>query len=558
MDRTDAHLARLADQKAGELGIPPARTSRVVEALPGEAVALDQQSRAVEKVPGTRNPASSELAFSAADEARDVAARLERYADRSSADTATPPASLAEILRRAQEGAPEYLAAEEDYILAGIRLLIQRHLWSPRLFNDTSLALDTQGDEGRFETAARLVNNLRVTKRLPFGGEAEARWVWRATEQLRQQTTGRYRQSSELVVSGRIPILQGAGRVAQEDLIQAERDLVYQSRDFEDFRRGLLVQIAGDFFDLLQAKAQIDNQERQLQSLLEFEQAETARYEAGRIAEFRRNQASNNVLTARATLASLREQYILQLDRFKVRLGMKPEHPLVIGTIDLQLAEPEITPEDAAVLALDYRLDLQNRRDRVDDAARALANARNRLLPALDATGEVALPTDPSAREGGLSPDVDSTRASAGLTLSLPLDREQERLQLRGATIALGRARRDLERARDDAAVRAKQTVRSIDLARFQLRLAEQRVEINKRRLDEIQLKADSVDTKTRLDANNELTDSENARDRAKTALRNAVLDYLLQTGQLRVRSDGTLIEPGTASPPGTPEGARP
>lgn len=538
MDSTDERVRRLADLRSLEARVSEPATNP-------EPVARGPRERQLELTPATTNPPASALAFTPADEARDVAQRLDQYTG--TADSDSLPTPLSKVLTIAQRSAPEFRTAEENYVFAAIRLLIERHLWGPRFFNDTSLDLSTQGDgDGQFQTAVNVVNNLRVQKRLPSGGEVEARWVWRAAEQLREQSTGRYRQSSELALSGRIPLLAGAGPVARESLIQAERELVYEARDFEDFRRSFLVQISSDFFDLLQAQAEIANQERQLASLLEFERAETARFEAGRINDFRRLQASNNVLSARAQLASLRERYILQLDRFKVRLGLSPSEPLAAGEIDLELAEPEISPESAAALALEYRLDLQNRRDRLDDARRAISNAENSLLPQLDASGEVAVPTDPSAREGGLAPDAEALRGRAGLTLSLPLDREDERLRVRQATILAQRAEREYGRVRDDVAVQARQSVRAIDLSRFQLTLAEQRVEINKRRLVELTLRADTVDTKTRLDAENELLESENARDRARTALRNAVLNYLLQTGQMRVSRSGTLVTPGT------------
>jgi outer membrane protein TolC len=544
LDSTNERVRRLADLRTLEARVTDDALGPTRRPTTGPA---NPRERELSTNPGTTNVPASALIFTPADEARDVAQRLDQYTGTLASDT--PPAPLTRVLGIAQRSAPEFRTAEENYVLAAIRLLIERHLWGPRFFNDTSLELSTAGEgDGQFQSALNVVNNLRVQKRLPSGGEVEARWVWRAAEQLRQQATGRYRQSSELAVSGRIPLLAGAGPVARESLIQAERELVYEAREFEDFRRSFLVQIAGDFFDLIQAKAEIDNQERQLKSLQEFERAETARFEAGRINEFRRNQASNNVLSARAQLASLRERYILQLDRFKVRLGLSPADPLTAGEIDLELPEPEITPDEASALALEYRLDLQNRRDRLDDSRRAIRNAQNALRPALDASGEVSLPTNPSAREGGLAPDPEALRARAGLELSLPLDREDERLRVRQATILAQRAERDYQRSRDDVAVLARQSVRSIDLSRFQLTLAEQRVEINKRRLVELTLRADTVDTKTRLDAENELLESENARDRARTALRNAVLNYLLQTGQMRVSRTGTLIQPGTAA----------
>jgi outer membrane protein TolC len=69
------------------------------------------------------------------------------------------------------------------------------------------------------------------------------------------------------VLSGDIPLLRGAGSVAREGLIQAERDLIYQSRSFERSRRTLLVSIARDYFNLLEQQAVIQNQMLQIQGL---------------------------------------------------------------------------------------------------------------------------------------------------------------------------------------------------------------------------------------------------------------------------------------------------
>jgi hypothetical protein len=43
------------------------------------------------------------------------------------------------------------------------------------------------------------------------------------------------------------------------------------------------------------------------------------------------------------------------------------------------------------------------------------------------------------------------------------------------------------------------------------------------------------------VDTENDLLRAENARDAAQTALRTAILQYLLETDQLRVARDGTL-----------------
>lgn len=535
----DARTQRLLDERSAMVGGGAAAPAR---AMPPAEGPLDRSITA--KTIPTVNPGPEDLRYRPAQESRDVAARLEAYANRSEAPPGAPPVvtlDLTSAMRIAQRSASEYLSAEEEYILSAIRLLIERHLWGPRLFNDTSVTVSGVGDEGDFRSALRVVNDLRVTQRLPYGGQVEAAWVWAATEQLREQAGGRYTQSSELVLSGAVPLLRGAGLVAQENLIQAERDLVYAARDFEEFRRDFLVEIARDYFDLLLAKAQILNQENQVAALRRIERGEIARFEAGRIAEFQKNIASNDVLQAIERLAGSREVYILALERFRIRLGIPPDQPIELDESVIQIPEPEVSLEEATANALSYRLDLQNRRDQLDDFRRAVKNARNDLLPDLDLTARVGIPTDPGAREGGVLIQPDFLDYQAGITFGLPLDREIERLSLRQASIALQRREREYLRFRDEVAVGVRQAVRNIDVARFQLNLAEQRVEINKRRLRELELKAADVDTQTQVDAANNLQASEAARDRALADLRTAVLTYLRDAGLLRVARDGSF-----------------
>jgi outer membrane protein TolC len=209
--------------------------------------------------------------------------------------------------------------------------------------------------------------------------------------------------------------------------------------------------------------------------------------------------------------------------------------------------------------ALTYRLDLQNRRDQVDDARRGVANARNAILPDLNLAGHVGVPTDPRAREGGLLVQPEDLNYSASVTFGLPLDRDIERLQLRTAIIGYQQRERDLSLFRDQIAIDVRQSVRNIDLARFQLRLAEQQVEINQRRVYELTIRQDEVDTRTKVDAANSLQSAQASRDAAITRLRNAILDYLRQSGQLRVKRDGTFEPlPGMEGAPPKPQGPEP
>ncbi len=494
--------------------------------------------------PGTVNPPASALRFDPADEARDVAAILDRYAN--DATEVGPDAlvlDLEAVFRLADTSGREHRQAEEEFILSVISLLIERHLWSPRLFNDTTVAIAGEGDGGTFDSAMSVINSLRVSQRLPYGGAVEAQWVTRAAQELVNRSTNSYTSSSDLVLSANLPLLRGAGRVAREDLLQAERNTVYAARTYERFRRSLLVSIAGDYFSLLETRSGIENQRRQLESQRRRALETAARVRAGRLNPFQNEITANAVKQSEARLANLREQYILQLERFKLRLGLDPTQSVGLGEPGRGLREPAIDPDEAARRALMYRLDLQNRRDRLTDVERAVANARNNLLPDFDVAATVAIPTDPTGDQEGLGLDAGYTRYSVGATLSLPLDRKIERLSLRQAQVRLERERRSYDEFRDSVVIEARRAVRAIDLARFQLQLAEAQIIINQKGLQDLSMR-DDADPQSVLDREDALLEAENARDRSITDLRNAILEYLLTTDQLRVGPDGTFDPP--------------
>lgn len=544
MESIDRRTLKLLEERSKALGVetrsPPIRFS---DTRPGRD---DYRS------PSTLNPDASDLGFRQAAEDRDVAERLAR-ADRLEPGDPDPILiNIFDALRIAQESSREFMTAEEEYVLAAIRLLIERHLWSPRLFNDTTVGLARSGTGSGADTTLRIINEMRARQRLPFGGQVEASWIYRATDQLRSASTEGYVQSSTLALTADIPLLRGAGMIAREDLIQAERNLIYAARRFERFRRQFLVEIANDFFSLLELQAVIESQESRLVSQRRLLVRTEANVEAGRRASFELAEVDNEVRATLSRLESLREQYRLNLDRFRIRLGLNPDQPIEIDRTPFFLPEPDITPDEAAELALQYRLDLQIQRDQLGDSRRALANARNRVLPDLDLTGRVAMDGDGAS---GLVYDFGETNYNVGVTFGLPLDREIERLGVRQATINLEQRRRSYEQFRDQVIVNARQSVRAIELARLRLTLAEERINITIQRLREQELKEDEISADDIIRAQDALTDAQNERDSELTNLRNAVLNFLLQTDQLRVAPDGTLLPlPGMADPTDEPE----
>lgn len=537
--RIDRRTTQLLSKTSAELGgvsIVP----RAVDSTSSSMAFYADRDIYAEQIP-TMNPAANELTFTPApetDTAEAIMARLQGYADTpDDAITLDLEASLSQAIRTSRE----YRFDEEEYILACLRLLIERHRWGPRFFNEVSATVDGEADNGNFETALRLVNEFRVTQRLPYGGEVSARALVRATEDLHRKVSGEGIQSADIILGADIPLLRGAGNVAREDRIQAERDLIYAARDFERSRREFLFVIARDFLNLVVQQQAITNSKNGVLMREDAERRAQALVIAGREPPFGAAQAVQATLEARDRLNQQQESYRLSVDRFKIRLGLDQKQHVIIEISMLNLPAPESDLTKSVLLALNLRLDLQNRRDQLDDAKRAVENARNNLLPDLDFSASVTVPTDDERERAGLDFKTDDSSFLASITFGLPLDREIERLNLRQAGIRLQRAIRDFGRFRDTIAVDARAAVRDLDRARFSVQLQDQNRAIAQRQVDSI---AAAPDRATALERSRAIDDLNRARDAYDSSISNlqiGILQYLLDSGQLRVDANGSI-----------------
>jgi len=542
----DARTERLLREASDRIGAPaaPALASDVYARGDSLSFPDDEQFE-----PETVNPAATELEFTPREileqeideEAHDVIGRLDEGDP--AQDAAGLQLDIAAALALAQQHSREYRSAEEDYILSALRLLIERHLWGPRFFDEMSATAVGRADEGAYDSALELVNELTVTQRLPYGGEVSARLLARATEDLRELVAGEEVSSAELVLDADLPLLRGAGLAARDSRIQAERDLIYSARDFENFRREFLVDIATDFLGLVVQQQSIANAETRLVRLRDFLVREEELLNAGRSTRFDAALVAQDVLFAEDDLRSTQESYRLAVDRFKVRLGLPVDEEVVIVPSSLGLPTPATNDAEAVRMALAYRLDLQTERDEVADALRQIDVAKNNLLPDLNIAGSFSIPTEAGERRPGLGLTTDESTYAAGITFGLPLDREIERLNLRQAQIAAERAQRDYTEFRDNVVVEVRDAVREIGRALFSLELQEENIGIARLRLESIEAAPDRATARDRSEAADALTEALDDRDGAVRDLEVAILNYLLSTGTLRVQADGA-IEP--------------
>jgi outer membrane protein TolC len=534
--RIDRRTSELLTEANADLG--PETRNPGSDWPPGEKPPKQASENLTEERPSTVNPTADQMTFSPARDGTQVMQRLEDYAQ---VPSNAVEMDLNESLSYAIQHSREYRFAEEDFLLSALRLLSERHLWGPRVFNDLLVEVESIGDNGLYDSSLRLVNDLRVTQRLPYGGQVSAQLLAAATENLHEKVAGQNVQTAELVFAADIPLLRGAGMVAREDLIQAERNMVYAARSYERFRREFLFDITTDFLNLVVQQQAIVNAEQDVKQRQRFEERERSLAEAGRVPPFEAGLSVQSTLFAVDRLNTQREILRLSKDRFKVRTGMPEEQALTIKPTTPGLPTPETDLEDAVRAAMSYRLDLQNRRDRIDDARREVNNARNALLADLDLSGSLSIPTDDDKDRAGLDFDFEDLSFRAALALGMPIDREIERINLREAQVDLERSIREYERFRDTVAVDVRAAVRNIDRAEFSRELQEQNVRTAERRLASIEAAPDRADAQARSDTADDLLAAQDDYLRARRDVQVSILRYLLDSGQLRVENEGSI-----------------
>ncbi len=356
--------------------------------------------------------------------------------------------------------------------------------------------------------------------------------------------------SSALVASFTQPILRGAGRkIAAERLTQAERDVLYSLRSFTRFRKTFTVSICSQYYGVLQARDRLTNN---YNSYLRFQ--ENLKLQRALAAEGRKSQSDLGLLeqaelNAKNSWINSLQSYKASLDRFKIQLGLSTDAAIILDMAELDrlhqdgLRQFNVSPEDAAKVALATRLDYYNARDRTIDAKRRVMVAADALKPGLDLvlTGNAGSTGTDNFQEI----DFQRGRWSAGLDLDLPFDQKAKRNNYRAALIGLERARREESLAEDNVKLDVREAWRDLDRARLNYEVARVSLRLGERRVEEQELLAELGRATTRdlVDAQDDLT---SARNNLTDELINhtiARLTFWQDMGILFIKEDGQWEE---------------
>lgn len=554
---TDRDVARVIAQRQREAlayeapaGLEP-QTDR--SAQPGSAAydrkatrtKLDVPDGFVALPPPQSMPTSGAASSTSAPASAVAASQPTRYREQ--------PITLLSAIAYAERGRREYQTAKEDLYLVTLALMLERHLWTPIFAAELRSVYGNYGEIREFDQAMRFVADLSMAQRLPYGGEFTARTVSTLVRDIRKGLTAE--EGGTIDVGLNIPLLRGAGHVAQEELIQLNRDLTYAVRDFERFRRRQFVDIAREYFDLLRAKQEVIDADTSLASALDDFERAAAQQSTGKGTILDTRRAEQRWLSEQNRVEQLRESFRAQTDRFKLVIGMPVddgigiddlediesiEMQVLAGSLPLLQQTPAASDERLARdVAIARRLDLLNRTDQIDDARRGVKIAKNRLLPDLGWNTTLGIITDPGHFR---TTDYEWERATwrSEMVLSLPIERTREKTDYRRALIDVRRAERnyqdEIERIR--AEVRA--TVNQIRLQNTVVEIQVRNLEVAEKRREFARLEFNDgkLGNRDLVEAENEWTSARNALNLAKTSRWAALLEFRVATETLLLDDD--------------------
>ena len=385
-----------------------------------------------------------------------------------------------------------------------------------------------------------------------------------------------------------IPLLRGSGEfVVAEPLTQAQRNLVYEIREFEQYKRRFVVSIASSYLNVLLARQRIVNQEENYKRVVTSTRRSRRMADSGLLPENQFDQAVQNELSARDNWISAKQGYQSQLDSFKILIGLPPDAliepmsneleklqesskslggegdlsdytngktPSADAPVELKEPDPndagpyEIDEKRAIAIALHERPDLQNALDKIQDAQRSVLIAEDSLRAELTVGGRMSVGEGRSlgqANQDNGSFRVNRASYSAPITFDLPWERTRERNNYRNSLIALERTVRSFQESEDTIKRDIRSRLRNLLENRSSVVIQRQAVKLAERRVDStgILLQAGRAEMRDVLEAQSALLSAQNSMISALVSYRLNELELQRDLGVLNVTVDGKWLE---------------
>jgi outer membrane protein TolC len=349
------------------------------------------------------------------------------------------------------------------------------------------------------------------------------------------------------------PLLRGAGRrIAQENLTQAERNVLYEIRSFNRYRQEFIVSIVNDYYRVLQRRDAVTNAESNYKRRVESRERLEMQADAGRVNRFEVDQARQRELDAMDSFVRAQQSYQQALDEFKIRLAVPTEANIELDQNELKalesvgVSQPVYTIDAAIETALLSRLDLANSMDGIDDAVRKVMVAENGLGADLNLVGSMSVGSTGQTDYGRLQ--FHRGTYGLGLEADLPLNRKEERNIYREALINLTQKQRQYENDADIVKLEVREAYRNLEQAAESYQIQKNSLELAQMRVDStsLLLEAGRLTTRDLLEAQDALLQAQNNLTAALVDHAIAKLSFFRDIGVLQVRPDGMWVQEST------------
>ena len=448
--------------------------------------------------------------------------------------------SLDEAIDLAIANSRRYQTEKERLYLTALTLTGERYNFQPHPFASTSLELDRLSNGDRLGAVR---SRAGVSQVLKTGGSLS---VNLANDLLRYYT-GDPRKSAVSVVSVNLlqPILRGFGKnnPAVEALTQAERNVIYATRNYSYFQDSYAVEIVSDYFNLLALKDTVRNRYTNYFGRVQARERSEAR-SVDRESSVSVNQARQAELSARNNYVNSVAGYLGALDQFKIELGIPVGMKLHLEDEPLYalqnngLIPVRIEKDLAYAFATESQMQILNAIDRFEDAKRKIQVSKNRLLPDLNIFADASLASDGPTDYTNFDPD--NIRAGAGIELNLPIDRLRERNNYRATLISFDAEIRTLTLALDTLKDSIERGLRTLEQRRQSYEIQKGALEVANNRVTGATLGIQAGRVEMR-----ELVEAQDAQIAAQNAVTSALVSY--QDAYLRLMLDVGVLVTDTA-----------
>jgi outer membrane protein TolC len=465
-------------------------------------------------------------------------------------DVNKPPVGILTLARAvaiATANSREYQAQKDSLYLSALDLTLERHKFARQWFATVDGAYSNNGSgeaAGESLSADTGTSGVGFSQLLADGATISTSIAIDWARFL----TGDPRESLGSVFSASItqPLLRGAGRkIAQENLTQAERKVLYQIRSFNRYRKTFVVSVITDYYRVLQQKDAVVNAFNSYQRKIELKERLQMESDVGKTPRFQVDQAEQSELTEKDNYNRAQQGYQQALDQFKISLALPVDAKVELdpnelkALYDIGIQQPNYTLSVAVETALLNRLDLATAFDNVDDAHRKIMVAIDSLGAGLNLTAGMSAGSEPPTNFDKLM--FNEGNYSLGLSADLPLDRKSERNSYRTALITLQQRQRDYDDAKSKVELDVRNSYRrllqeadSYITQKKSLDLAQKRVDIS-----DLLWQTGRASTRDILESQDALLSAQNSLTAALVDHTIAKLTFFMDIDVLQVKPDG-------------------